>query len=309
MTRKPLGRGLSALLEGNRSEVLVSDVATEETSEIEVELIKPNPVQPRSRFDERSLDELANSIRENGVVQPILVRKIAGGFELVAGERRLRGAQRAGLKKIPAVVREVPNEKLLELALIENIQREDLNAIEEAQAYKNLIDTVGLTQDALAQRVGRDRSYITNYIRLLRLPEDLQGMVQEGKLSTGHARTLLGADDVNMQRRVARRILERGLSVRETERLIRRLVQRVEQTTTAVKSATKMDGDVHVRAAEAKLCRRLGLKVQIAGNGERAGGTIKIQYYDIAGLERIYKLLMAGTEESPGIANAANSSS
>lgn len=305
MTRKPLGRGLSALLESNRSDALTSDMPSEETSEIEIDLIKPNPVQPRSHFDERSLDDLANSIRENGVVQPILVRRVENGFELVAGERRLRGARRAGLKRIPAVIRDVPNDKLLELALIENIQREDLNAIEEAQAYKNLIDTVGLTQDALAQQIGRDRSYITNYIRLLRLPEDLQRMVQEGKLSTGHARTLLGTEEVNTQRRVARRVLERGLSVRETERLVRRLIQKDEKST-SVRSASRSDADVNVRTAEAKLRRRLGMKVQIVGNNGRAGGTVKIEYYDEAGLDRLYQLLMANAEES-ALASAANS--
>ena len=164
---------------------------------------------------------LAESIRENGLVQPVVVRRKGSRFELIAGERRWRAAQQAGLERIPAVVRDVPDDKLSELALIENIQREDLNAIEEALAYKSLIEAAGLTQEVLAQRVGRDRSYITNYLRLLRLPDDLQKMVQDGKLSTGHARTLLGATDVALQRRLARHIIEKGLSVRDTERLIR----------------------------------------------------------------------------------------
>ena len=167
------------------------------------------------------------SIRENGIVQPVLVRPNGSRFELVAGERRWRAAQAAGLERIPAVVREIANDKVLELALIENIQREDLNAIEEARAYKKLIETVGLTQESLAQRVGRDRSYITNHIRLLRLPEDLQQLVQEGKLSGGHARTLLGTDDVAAQRRIARKIIQKGLSVRETERVMQQLTSSV----------------------------------------------------------------------------------
>src|SRR5215813_1571255 len=221
MTRKALGRGLSALLSADRPAV------SEETSTIRVELIDPSPVQPRSYFDDRALQELAMSIRENGIVQPVLVRPNGPRYELVAGERRWRAAQVAGLSEIPAIIREIPGDKVLELALIENIQREDLNAIEEARAYKKLLETVGLTQESLAQRVGRDRSYITNYIRLLRLPDDLQQLVQEGRLSAGHARTLLGVDDLTAQRKVARRIIDRGMSVRESERLIQQMVSEV----------------------------------------------------------------------------------
>src|SRR5882762_6965800 len=216
MTRKALGRGLSALLSADKSVEMA-----EESFQIDVNLIEPSPVQPRTRFEEGALKGLADSIRENGLVQPVVVRRKGSRFELIAGERRWRAAQQAGLVKIPAVIRDVPDDKLLELALIENIQREDLNAIEEALAYKSLIEAAGLTQEVLAQRVGRDRSYITNYLRLLRLPDDLQRLVQDGKLSTGHARTLLGATDVALQRRLARKIIEKGLSVRETERLIR----------------------------------------------------------------------------------------
>src|SRR5437016_3731832 len=230
MTRKALGRGLSALLSADESKQSV-----EESFEIDIGLIDPSPVQPRSHFDARRLAELAKSIQENGVVQPLLVRRKGPRFELITGERRWRAAQQAGLERIPAIVRNVPDEKLLELALIENIQREDLNAIEEAQAYQRLIETIGLTQESLAERVGRDRSYITNYLRLLRLPEDVQRLVQEGKLSAGHARTLLGVSDVDLQRRLARKIVKQELSVRETERISRRtsgnLHQRKQSTT------------------------------------------------------------------------------
>ncbi len=284
MTRKALGRGLSALLSADNS-----PTGAEDTFEVEVSLIDPSPAQPRSHFDEKSLSDLSTSIRENGVVQPLLVRRKGVRFELIAGERRWRAAQRAGLARVPVVVRQVPDEKLLELALIENIQREDLNAIEEAHAYKKLIETMGMTQEALAARVGRDRSYITNYIRLLHLPEDLQRLVQEGKLSTGHGRTLLGASDVHIQRRVARRIIEKGLSVRETERMIRLLV--AEPRSQTKKVAVRRVTNPNVRAAETRLRRTLGTQVRIAQNATGTGGRIEIEYYSEDDLDRVYQLL------------------
>jgi len=288
MTRKALGRGLSALLSADKSVSIA-----EEAFQIDVNLIEPSPVQPRTRFEEGALNGLAESIRENGLVQPVLVRRKGLRYELIAGERRWRAAQQVGLERIPAVIRDVPDEKLLELALIENIQREDLNAIEEALAYKSLIETAGLTQELLARRVGRDRSYITNYLRLLRLPDDLQKLVQDGKLSTGHARTLLGATDVALQRRVARRIIEKGLSVRDTERLIRRAAN---GSASASKSATrKSPDDPNVRAAESRLRRKLGTRVSILGNADGVGGRIEIEYYSTQDLDRFYDLLMASS--------------
>src|SRR5918996_678006 len=217
MNRKALGRGLGALLSSDRT----IDLAAE-PSEVELESIMPGPMQPRSHFDEASLQSLAESIRSHGVVQPLVVRRRDNGFELIAGERRWRAAKLAGLARVPVVVKEVPDESLLEIALIENIQRENLNPIEEAQAYKKLIETVGLTQEALASRVGRDRSYITNYLRLLRLPEDIQQLVIQKRISTGHARTLLGLSHVDLQRSVARQIISNDLSVRATEEIVRR---------------------------------------------------------------------------------------
>lgn len=285
MTRKALGRGLSALLSVEATDT------RENSSQIQIDLIDPSPVQPRSYFDDRSLQELAMSIRENGIVQPVLVRPNGERYELVAGERRWRAAQVAGLTQIPVIIREIPSDKVLELALIENIQREDLNAIEEARAYKNLIETVGLTQESLAQRVGRDRSYITNFIRLLRLPDDLQQLVQEGKLSAGHARTLLGVDDLAIQRRVARKIIEKGLSVRETEKIIQQLAQ----SDVAPKKGRAAAVDPNVKAAEGKLRRKLGTRVIITANGSRPGGKIEIEYYDDRDLDRFYGLLMQGT--------------
>lgn len=285
MTRKALGRGLNALLSADKS---VS--SSEEAFQIDIALIEPSPVQPRTRFEEDALRGLAESIRENGLVQPVVVRRQGARYELVAGERRWRAAQLAGLERIPAVVRDVPDDKLLELALIENIQREDLNAIEEALAYQSLIEATGLTQEVLAQRVGRDRSYITNYLRLLRLPDDLQRLVQDGKLSTGHARTLLGATDVALQRRLARKIIEKGLSVRETERLIR---QQVGGSGVSKMASKKRPEDPNVKAAEAKLRRKLGTRVSILGNTAGVGGRIEIEYYSSQDLDRFYSLLMA----------------
>src|SRR5919202_1438523 len=224
MTRRVLGRGLSALLSAD-------SVATseEELLQIDIDLIEPSPAQPRTHFDETRLEELAQSIRSNGIVQPLLVRRRGGRYQLVAGERRWRAAQRAGLQRVPAVVREIPDDKLLELALVENIQRKELNAIEEAHAYKRLIETLGLTQEVVAQRVGRDRTFITNYLRLLRLPEDIQQLVEEKKISMGHARALLGVDDPEIQRKIAHNIVRHGLSVREAERTVKHMVERASE--------------------------------------------------------------------------------
>src|SRR3990172_798694 len=266
MTRKALGRGLGALLSADRT-----TIDSDSSQEIPTDLIDPSPMQPRSYFDDRRLTELAQSIAANGIVQPLLVRKRGRRFELVAGERRWRAAQQAGLERVPVVIRDVPDDKLLELALIENIQREELNPIEEAQAYQKLISTIGLTQESLGSRVGRDRSYITNYLRLLRLPEDIQRLVQEGRLSAGHARALLGTADFDLQRRAARKVIERELSVRETERMIRQLG---EGGTRPTKPREAKATDANVRAAEGKLRRRLGTRVRIVQSKGVPGGKI-----------------------------------
>ena len=282
MNRKALGRGLGALLSSDRT----IDLGSEPT-EVEIESIVPGPMQPRTHFEEASLASLAESIRSHGVVQPLLVRRRGEGYELIAGERRWRAAKLAGLSRVPVVVKEVPDDQLLEIALIENIQRENLNPIEEAQAYKKLIETVGLTQEALASRVGRDRSYITNYLRLLRLTDDLQQLVIEGRLSTGHARTLLGLSHEDLQRRVARQIIDGGLSVRATEQLVQRLTQEKSAKGTLTARAV----DPNVRAAETKLRRALGtqVKIHMAGDGR---GRVEISFFNSQDLDRIYNLLM-----------------
>jgi len=286
MNRKALGRGLGALLSSDRT----IDLGSEPT-EIELESIVPGSMQPRTHFDEASLQSLAESIRSHGIVQPLVVRRRGDGYELIAGERRWRAARLAGLTRVPVVVKDVPDDSLLEIALIENIQREDLNPIEEAQAYKKLIESVGLTQEALASRVGRDRSYITNYLRLLRLPDDLQQLVIEGRLSTGHARTLLALSHVDLQRRMARKIIDDGLSVRALELL----VHKSSEEKPAKKSPSAQEADPNVRAAESKLRRALGTQVKITQTAE-GKGKIEISFFDISDLDRVYNLIMPSTQ-------------
>ena len=281
MNRKALGRGLGALLSSDSTIDLGA-----EPSEVELDSIVPGPMQPRTHFDETGLQNLADSIRTHGIVQPLLVRRRDGGYELIAGERRWRAARLAGISRVPVVVKEVPDESLLEIALIENIQRENLNPIEEAQAYKKLIETVGLTQESLASRVGRDRSYITNYLRLLRLPDDVQQLVKEGRLSTGHARTLLALSHADLQRRIARQIIDGGLSVRATEQI----VQKATVEKPARRSAPQVV-DPNIKAAETKLRRALGTQVKIlqAADGR---GRVEISFFNTQDLDRIYTLLM-----------------
>src|SRR5438094_4300600 len=216
MTKRPLGRGLNALLS-----TVSSPVDNEEVLDVELDLIRPNRHQPRTHFDETKLDELAQSIRTSGIIQPLLVRRLGGLFELIAGERRWRAAQLAGLSRVPAIIREIPDDRLLELALIENIQRQELNPIEEANAYKRLIESLNLTQEEVAQRVGRNRSFVTNYLRILKLPSEIQRLLENEKLSFGHARALLGLGDLILQRRYAQKIVKHNWSVRETERRIK----------------------------------------------------------------------------------------
>lgn len=283
MNRKALGRGLGALLSSDRT----IDLGSEPT-EVDLDSIVPGPMQPRTHFDEASLASLAESIRSHGIVQPLLVRRRENGYELIAGERRWRAAKLAGLSRVPVVVKDVPDENLLEIALIENIQRENLNPIEEAQAYKKLIENVGLTQEALASRVGRDRSYITNYLRLLRLPEDLQQLVKEGRLSTGHARTLLAVSHPDLQRRVARQIIEGGLSVRATEHLVHKVIAEKPPKT----ASTPKIVDPNIRAAETKLRRALGTQVKILVS-EEGRGKVEISFFNNQDLDRIYNLLVS----------------
>lgn len=283
MNRKALGRGLGALLASDRT------IELPEPGELEIDSIVPGPMQPRTDFDHESLGHLAESIKSHGVVQPVLVRRVGDHYELVAGERRWRAAKLAGLQRIPAVVKDIADKDLLEVALIENVQREDLNPIEEAQAYSKLIETVGLTQEALAERIGRDRSYITNYLRLLKLPEDIQQLVKQKRISTGHARTLLGLQHVDLQRAIARQIISGDLSVRATEDIVRKKTERAATQRRAPAAATV---DPNVRAAESKLRRALGTQVRILEDGTGAG-KLEISYFNRQDLDRLYTLIMS----------------
>lgn len=287
MARQVLGRGLSALL-GEET----TKTSGEELLDLDLDLIEPNSEQPRTRFAEENLEELAQSIRANGIVQPIVVRRKGSRYQIVAGERRWRAAQRAGLQKIPAVVKEVSDEKLLELALVENIQRQELNPIEEAKAYKNLINTIGLTQEMVAERVGKNRTVITTSLRLLKLPEEIQKLIEEEKISAGHGRALLMLDDLEAQKRVAKSVMEMSLSVRETEKSVKRLGRGNNQT--AENKEVKPKIDANVKAAETKLRRYLGTNVHIIPDGKGTGGKIEIEYYGEVDLDRIFNTILKG---------------
>jgi ParB family chromosome partitioning protein len=287
MARPVLGRGLSALL----GEEIIK-TSGEELLELDLDLIETNSEQPRTRFTEANLEELTQSIRTNGIVQPIIVRRKGSHYQIVAGERRWRAAQRAGLQKISAVVKDVSDEKLLELALVENIQRQELNPIEEAKAYKNLINTVGLTQEMVAERVGKNRTVITTSLRLLKLPDEIQKLIEEEKISAGHGRALLMIDDSEVQKRVARTVMEMSLSVRETEKSVKRIGRGEQQT--VENKAVKPKIDANVKAAETKLRRYLGTNVQIIPDGKGTGGKIEIEYYGEIDLDRIFNSILKG---------------
>ncbi len=285
MARQPLGRGLSALL-GDEKPATQKDAVS---PEIDIDLIDANPDQPRTRFTEANLEELAQSIKANGVVQPIVLRKMGGRYQIVAGERRWRASQRAGLRRIPAVVKEVSDDKLLELALVENIQRQELNPIEEAKAYRKLIDTLGLTQEVVAERVGRDRTVITTSMRLLRLPGEIQRAIEEGGLSAGHGRALMMTDDPKIQRRIANEAIDNGWSVRETERAVKKAAKSPQLVDNKQVSRTV---DANVKAAETRLMRSLNTNVKIIAGKKGSGGKIEIEYYGTDDLDRIFQLLV-----------------
>ncbi len=281
--RPALGRGLSALIP---EATPPAPAARGESApqELDIDLLAPNPRQPRTYIEEHQLEELAQSIRSHGVLQPILVRRVDGRFEIVAGERRWRAAQRAGLLKVPVVVRDVADEDLLQVALIENIQRENLNAVEEAQAYRRLSDELNLSQEEIASAVGKDRATIANYMRLLRLPVEVRNDLASGAVTMGHARALLGLSDDAAQRRIAREVVSRGLSVRETEALIRR------EASPAV-TPTPRKVDPNTRAAEEQLKLALGSRARIVRRG--TAGRIEIDFTSEDELQRLYELIVA----------------
>ncbi|MPZ18643.1 MAG: ParB/RepB/Spo0J family partition protein [Luteitalea sp.] len=249
--------------------------------EVDLDLLDPNPLQPRAHFDDRRLDELARSLRASGVIQPLVTRRRGERYQIIAGERRWRAAQRAGLLKVPVVLRDVPDEKLLEVALIENLQREDLNAIDEALAYRRLVEEFHLTQEQIADAVGKDRASIANHLRLLKLPAEVRQLVAGAALSMGHARAIVGLDDHARMKTAAREALDRHLSVRETEALVRRLL------TPAKPTRTEPSTDVHTRHAEERMRLALGTRVRIVRAGK--GGRIEIDFISEEELNRIYE--------------------
>ena len=287
MSRKALGRGLSALF--TQMQTIESDLL-----ELDVDLLYPADTQPRKVFREEKMNELAQSIKANGIIQPIVARRDGERFQIIAGERRWRAAQLAGLRKIPCLVREVTDENVLEISLIENIQREDLNPIEEATAYKRLLDKLSISQEEIAKRVGKDRSSITNSLRLLRLPSEIQQLVEEEKLSMGHARTLLSLESVEKQLLLANEIVEKMLSVRETERLVREL-QTEEQDNAGTRSKSTNRKDPNIVAAEQKLSKGLAAPARIKFLKE--GGVIEIKFSSSEDLSRLFDLLMQRTPQ------------
>jgi len=276
MTRKALGRGLSALLR----EV---EITTAGLEQVPVDLIVPNPFQPRRDFPEETLKELADSILNSGVLQPILVRRVDGKYQLIAGERRLRAAKLAGLESVPAVIRDLGDRETLELAVTENVMREDLNPIEVAHAYDSLQERFQLSHDDIAGRIGVKRSTVTNSLRLLRLPEQVQEMVTNREVSAGHARALLGLESAERQNELARLIVKRGLSVRQVESMVA-LAQRAPKAPRATGQV-----DPNTRAAALEMERALGTRVKIVGSEKR--GRIEISYFSGEDLQRLYELL------------------
>jgi len=290
--RKVLGKGLNALLSTRTQAQAPPAPAPVEPPEpadaqfVPIDSIDANPLQPRRVFEPARLAELAQSIEANGIVQPLVVRRAGDRYQLVAGERRLRAAKLAGLERVPVVVRDIPDDRLLEITLIENIQREDLNPIETAVAFDRLGQELNLTAEQVGIRTGKDRSTVLNFTRLLQLPPDLQEMVGDRRLSQGHARSLLSLPTIELQREVARRAVANAWSVRETERVTQKMIEG-----RRTKHIDEVQGDPNVKAAIEELERALGTKVRIIEKPRR-GGRIEIDYYSQEDLDRIYGVIV-----------------
>lgn len=281
MTKKALGKGLGVFLPDDYG--ILKD---ERYAEVDIEEVSPNPLQPRMRFDPGSIEQLALSMRESGVIQPILVVPEGETYKIIVGERRWRAAQKAGLKKIPVLIRQIPKERQLEISLVENLHREDLNPLEIAHVYQRLIRELDYTQEEIADRVGKDRTSVTNYLRLLNLPEIVQGYLSENKITMGHARALLALEEAESQISLAREIVHHDLTVRDVEKMISgRKGRRV--------GVRKPESDPDLRAVEEELVKALGTKVAIVGN--RKKGTIKISYFSLDDLNRIYGKIKGGS--------------
>jgi ParB family chromosome partitioning protein len=283
--RRPLGRGLGALIpEG-------PPAAPPAERRVPIGEIRPNPRQPRRFFDEESLTELAESIRHQGILQPLVVRRAEHGYELIIGERRFRAAQRAGLDRVPVIVKDITDAESLEMALVENIQREELTPIEEALAYRQLMEEFHLTQEEVANRVGKSRPVVTNLLSVLQLPEEIKEEVDRGNLSVGHARTLLALETPEQQLELARKIMRQGLSVRETETLVARAPERLLAEAAPPSSANERSTrpDLFITALEEELIRALGTKVRL--HPRKKGGRIEIEYYSNEELEGLVRRL------------------
>ena len=301
--RKALGRGLSALLP-QRASVTANEPSPEPTApwakvaSIAVTDIHPNPLQPRSMFDATRLEELANSIETHGIIQPLLVRRKSGVYELIAGERRLRAAKLAGLSEVPALIQDYADERILEVALIENIQREDLNPMETAEALERLHREMNLSHEEIAARTGKDRTTITNMIRLLRLPRDVQLLVAERRLSMGHARAILGLATPELQTQVAEKAAAQGFSVRQVERLVKKVNE------PRVPSEQPLQ-DPNIKAAVGDLEAALGTRVRIVEKSDQRG-RIEIEYFSQEELQRIYEWITSNGSDRAGSAGSKN---
>ncbi|MBI1751459.1 MAG: ParB/RepB/Spo0J family partition protein [Acidobacteria bacterium] len=280
LKRPALGRGLTSLM---------SQMAPEDANQRELPLgsMVPNRAQPRTHFDEAALAELAESLKQHGMVQPIVVRKVGDKFEIIAGERRWRAARKAGLAMAPVIIKEVPDDKLLEIALVENIQRQELNPIEEATAYWQLGEHLRLTQEQVADRVGKSRPQVANTLRLLRLPAELKAEVADGRLSTGHAKVLLGVADLRLQEQLAQEVVDQQLSVRALEARIQQL-----QKQTKAKSKKKHPQELFIKAAAEELTQSWGTRVEIKAKGKT--GTLVMHYGSEGELDRLFEALKHG---------------
>ena len=293
--RKALGKGLGALLPTRTQATAIPPLppapVADTTTSVPIQAIDPNPLQPRRIFQADRLAELAQSIRANGIIQPLIVRKVAGRFQLVAGERRWRAAQLAGVQEVPVVVQEIPDDRLLEITLVENIQREDLNPVETAQAFDRMMKELQLSAEDVGQRTGKDRTTIVNLIRLLGLPGDIQQLIAERRLSAGHARCLLSLPTADLQREVAEKSIAHGWSVRQVERLTQKML-----ADRKPKGVEEVQQDPNVKAAIQEMERVLGTRVRIIEKG-RNKGRIEIDYYSPDDLDRIYSAIV-GTDQS-----------
>jgi len=284
MKTKRLGKGLSALIPDQEDSSGVVGRSDNQLVEVKVAEVKPNPYQPRVYFDKQALTELKNSIREKGLIQPITVRQINSHYELIAGERRLRAAIEVGLAKIPAYIMHVESkEEMLELAIVENVQREKLNPIEQANAYQRLLKECNLTQDQIAQKIGKDRSTITNILRLLRLPKPIQKSVGEGKISVGHARTLLALESAEQQIQIWQKIIKNDISVRKLEKMVKEISEIKLKPSLATRKKS-----VHILKVEDNLRDVFGTKVSVRSKNE--GGSIEIEFYSPEDLNRILEI-------------------